>query len=178
MARMNLKSVSKENQVDQEEFAVIGRIRSAWGRWGEVRIQPSTDNLSRFSPGQSVYIGSQRYVSGASRIHKGDVLLKLEGVNSFRDAEALQGAWIEVPLEWLAELPENTFYHFQLLGMDVWTSQGEHLGKVEQIIETGSNDVYVVRGGKRETLLPAIEEVVREVDVMAGRMVVVLLEGL
>ena len=175
---MSSSSVPQEEPAQREGFVAVGSVKSPWGRLGEVRVKSLTDNPSRFAPGQELYIRGERYISQTARPHKGDVLLKLEGVDSPEDAEALRGTTIEVPLEWLVRLPEDTFYQFQLLGMEVWTSQGEYLGKVAQIIETGSNDVYVVQGGEREILLPAIGEVVKEVDVAAGRMVVALMEGL
>ena len=175
MARSNLPV---EQQDPQEGFVIVGRVRSAWARLGEVRVQLFTDNPRRFSPGQTVYILGRPYISQGARFHKGDVLLKLEGVGRREEAEALRAAWVEVPAEWVAQLPEDTYYQFQLLGMEVWTSQGEFLGNVVQIIETGSNDVYVVQGGQREVLLPSIGEVIKEVDVATGRMVVTLMEGL
>ena len=94
-------------------------------------------------------------------------------------AEALRGTLLTVPEQSLAELPEDTFYHFQLLDMDVYSDEGEYLGQVAEIIETPGNDVYIVRKpNERDLLLPAIRDVVLDVDTDLARMTVHLMPGL
>lgn len=105
-------------------------------------------------------------------------ILKLRGIDTREDAEGLAGVELEVPTEDVPPLPDGSYYHFQILDMEVWTSAGELLGIVVDILITGSNDVYVVRGGDREILVPALEDVVLEVDVEGGRLTVDLPEGL
>ena len=83
-----------------------------------------------------------------------------------------------VPLAAVPQLQEGEYYHFQLLGMNVLTEEGECLGRVREILETGSNDVYVVSGESGDVLIPALTEVIREVRLNEGLMVVKLLEGL
>ena len=94
-------------------------------------------------------------------------------------AETLRGSWLTIPESDLHSLPDGTFYHFQLVDMDVYTDDGEHLGQIAEIIETPGNDVYIVRKpDERDLLLPAIKDVVLDVDTEASRMTVRLLPGL
>ena len=75
-------------------------------------------------------------------------------------------------------LGEDEYYVYQIVGLDVWTGEGEHLGRVSEVLFTGANDVYVVQGEKGEILIPAVEDVVLEVDLASGRLTVELMEGL
>jgi 16S rRNA processing protein RimM len=106
------------------------------------------------------------------------LLLKLGGCDDRTAAELLRGMLVQVPAESAAPLESDEFYQFQIIGLAVETDTGQHLGKVVEVLETGANDVYVVRGPSGEVLLPAVDEVVREVDPASGRMVVHLLPGL
>lgn len=105
-------------------------------------------------------------------------ILKLQGIDTREGAEELAGIELEVPVNEVPPLPEGSYYHFQILDMEVWTSAGELLGVVEDILSTGSNDVYVVRRGDGEILVPAIDGVVLDVDVKGGRLTVDLPDGL
>ena len=94
-------------------------------------------------------------------------------------AETLRGSWLTIPESDLEPLPDGAFYHFQLVDMDVYTDDGEHLGQIVEIIETPGNDVYIVRKtNERDLLLPAIKDVILDVDVESSRMTVHLLPGL
>ena len=138
-----------------------------------------TDSPGRFDAGGMVFIGGAPYrIERSIQPRPGVVMLKLEGVNSRDDVEELRGALITVPRETVPPPPEGHFYHFQLTGMHVYTTQGEYLGRITEILATGSNDVYVTSLEGREVLIPALDEVVREVDVQGGRMTVELPQGL
>lgn len=94
-------------------------------------------------------------------------------------AETLRGSWLTVPETELHPLPDGAFYHFQLVDMDVYTDDDEHLGQIAEIIETPGNDVYIVRKpNERDLLIPAIEDVILDVDTETSRMTVHLLPGL
>ena len=160
------------------QTAVVGVIVDSWGFGGEVRVQPRTDNPLRFAKGDRLMIAGGFLRVEGRRWHRGMALIKLEGIETAEDAARLAGAEIEVPLDQVPPLPEGSYYHFQILDMEVWTSSGEHLGAVEDILSTGSNDVYLVRRGSEEVLVPAIEGVVLEVDVEGGRITVELPDGL
>ncbi len=105
-------------------------------------------------------------------------MVKLKGVDSPEAAKALAGATLEVLESDLRPLPDGTYYHYHLLGMRVVSIHGEDLGEIAEIVDTGGNDVYVVRGQRGELLLPATTDVIKDVDVAAGQMTVELLPGL
>jgi 16S rRNA processing protein RimM len=105
-------------------------------------------------------------------------LLDLDGVKTREASDVLIGCYIFAPSHALKELPEGEYYWHDIIGLEVVTDDGLSLGRVESIVPTGSNDVYVCAGGEREILLPAIDDVVKEIDVKKGTMVVTLIEGL
>jgi 16S rRNA processing protein RimM len=156
----------------------IGRIVAPRGVRGELKVEPLTDFPERFAPGQVIWLGGLRREVEGSRQQRSHLLLKLAGVDSAEQAAALRGELLEVPQEELHALGEGQYYRFQLQGMAVYDTAGQALGTIVDILSTGANDVYVVRGPRGELLLPAIEEVVKEVNAEGGRMVVELMEGM
>lgn len=165
--------------MDTQEPVVVGKIVGAWGVRGEVKVEPSTDFPSRFNKGATLFVNEQPVRILASRKRRNSFVLKLESAQDRTDAEALCGSEITVPVTDLENLPAGSFYFFQIIGLEVWTEESELLGTVREIITTGANDVYVVSIGTGVPLLvPAIGDVVQEVDVADGRMVVKLPEGL
>lgn len=161
-----------------DDHVIVGRILGPWGMRGDVRIQVLTDFPERFSKGSKLYLdGSPTRVERSRHSPRG-LLIKLEAVKDRTDAEKLAGRILSVPEDSLEKLPEGSYYQFQIIGMEVVSEEGERLGVVEDILITGSNDVYVVKGDGGELLLPAIEDVVLNVNVESNRMTVRLVEGL
>lgn len=113
-----------------------------------------------------------------ARPHKKNWIVSFEGLASRTEAETLAGALLFVDSGALPALPEGTYYNYQLLGLRVVTADGETLGRVEEILDTAGRDVYVVTGERGEVLLPAIPQVIREVDLEAGEIRVDLIPGL
>ena len=114
-----------------------------------------------------------------SRRRKTGLVIKFEAVSDRDDAESLRGRLLTVMREDVPPLPAGQFYHYQLIDMAVISDEGECLGRVSQILSTPGNDVYIVRKpGQRDLLLPAMAEVVLDVDLSANRMTVHLLDGL
>jgi 16S rRNA processing protein RimM len=150
----------------------VGRIAAPWGVRGDLKVQPLTDFPERFQRGAALWVRDRRHEVQRSRWSRGLVYLALSGIDSRNAAEELRDALLEVPEGELTLLPEGQYYRFQVIGLEVCTPEGRSLGRVAEILPTGSNDVYVVRGGPRELLIPAIEDVVREVDLKGGRLVV------
>jgi 16S rRNA processing protein RimM len=153
-------------------------VRAARGIRGELTVAALTDFPQRFQPGATVWASGASYTVRRARAHRRALLLELEGIDTRDQAETLRGLLLEVPVKELPPLAEDQYYRFQILGMDVVDREDRPLGRVEEVLETGANDVYIVRGPDGELLLPAIDAVVKEVDVAAKRMVVELLEGL
>jgi 16S rRNA processing protein RimM len=153
---------------------------------GELRVDILTDDPHRFGLLERVFVGLEDeepapWPLEGYRLHKGRVLLKLGKCDDRTTAETLRKQLIQVPLEEAIPLEEDQYFEHQIVGLEVWTAGGEHLGQVVEIVHTGANEVYVIHSagpGARELLIPAIEEVVLEVDLENGRLVVELIEGL
>jgi 16S rRNA processing protein RimM len=147
---------------------------------GEVKVDLTTDFPDRFTDLETIYVGPGRHAMRVlrARRHHGRVLLSLEAVEDRDAAAALQGLPLFVPRADAVPLPPGHYYHDQIFGLQVETSLGEPLGHIVEILVTGSNDVYVVQGERGEVLIPALKEVVRSIDLAAGRMVVEPVEGL
>jgi 16S rRNA processing protein RimM len=167
-----------------ENRIVIGRVSKPHGMKGEIRIEYfNSEDPNFFSRYQMIFIqgdtGSpQPYRPIAVRPHKKFVLAQLEGVRTREEAEQLRGKAVLVDITELPSLDEDEYYWHEILGMRVVTEEGENVGKITEILPTGSNDVYVVREGERECLIPAIKEVIISIDKKARTIVMRPLEGL
>jgi len=159
-------------------YVAIGRVGAPWGVRGAVKVVPLADSRELFAPGRGVTVSGQRRVIAGARWQKGMVYLRLSGTDDRESAEALRGRLLAVEESELPPLPEGHYYRFQLIGLAVICTDGEELGRVTDVLSTGANDVYVVRGDRGELLLPATDEVVREIDLEGGRMLVEALPGL
>lgn len=161
-------------------YVLVGRIIRAHGVDGTLRVQSYSDNPSRFRPESPVTIaGIPRTVDSFRTLPDGYALLSLDELDSVAEASKLSGEWLLAPIDTNAELEPDEYYHYQLVGLTVLTDEGENLGILSEVLQTGSNDVYVVRSDNSdEILLPAISQVVKEVDLAAGTMLVHLLDGL
>lgn len=161
----------------------IGKAVKPWGLKGEMKIEPMTDFPERFSGLQSVHLVSP---SGkelvcevkAVRYAGGIPYLLFKGFDSPERAKTLNGWFIQVPGEAAVPLPEGTYYWHELIGMEVFSEADEKIGTIIDVFETGSNDVYVVKRGGKEVLLPATREVIKQIDRKTRRMVIHLMEGL
>ena len=161
-----------------EEWVVVGRIRRPWGPRGEIIIDVQSDAPGRFTPGETLFTNGQPLTIERARPSKGAMILKLEGIDSQEAAGVLKGHTLTVSPASLPPPPEDTYYHYHLIGMEVYTRKGRLLGTLTEILSTGSNDVYVIKGEGKELLLPALADVILEVDVDKGRMMVELMPEL
>lgn len=169
----------------EPSHVIVGQVRRPHGIRGEVRVEILTDYPERLDQHDHVYLARpeapddvERYPLESVRPHKGVLLMKLDGLDDRNTAEQLRGMLVQIPLEDAVPLEEDEYYHFQLIGMEVETEAGEWLGRVSDVVETGAHDVFVVAGPRGEVLLPAIEDVILELDLEARKMVVHLLSGL
>ena len=155
----------------------MGRIIGAWGTRGHVKVAPLSDNPERFARGSSLLLGGETVRVVSSRQDKAHLVVRLDAVGDRTTAESLRGSHLAVPREAIDPPPAGSYYHYQIIDMDVFTEDGSPLGQVAQILPTGSNDVYVVRDGAgKETLVPALADVLLDVDAERGLMVVRLPE--
>jgi 16S rRNA processing protein RimM len=160
------------------EFITIGQILAPWGTKGKLKVEVVTDFPQRFTPSSKVYINRQPMTIDSSEWHKRAVIIKLNTVDSIEAAQRLQGQPVEIHHSQAYPLPEGQYYHFQIIGLEVWTTRGELLGNITEILTADSNDNYVVRGAKGEILIPAIDDVVKSIDLDKGRVVIEPIEGL
>jgi 16S rRNA processing protein RimM len=166
------------------DLVTVGLIATAHGIRGELAVQPLTDDPGRLADGATVLLeapgvpASPRRILGARR-HKDRLLILLEGVPDRTAAEALRGGRLCVSEADLPALPPGRVWLHELPGMAVVTEEGEGLGTVHEVLETGGDrQVLVVRGPRGEVLLPFIEQFVRSIDRGERRITVRLLEGL
>jgi 16S rRNA processing protein RimM len=162
----------------RDGFVAVGHVRGPRGLRGELKVDPLTDFPQRFAPGNTVYAAGAPYEVRHAREHQGVLLLELSGITTRKQADGLRDALLEVPEGELAPLEADRYYRHQIVGMEAVDTEGRALGRVEQVLDTGANDVYLIRSEEGELLVPATDEVVKDVDVAAGRMTVALLEGL
>ncbi len=165
-------------KTSEPEFITIGKILSSLGTEGKVKVQVATDFPQRFAPSSEVYLNRQAATILSAEWRKGQVIIKLNAVDSVEDADKLRGQLIEIHHSQLQSLPEGQYYHFQLIGLEVRTTQGEPLGEITDILTMSGNDTYVVKGARGEILIPAVEDVVKSVDLDTGCLTIEPIKGL
>lgn len=162
-----------------DAYLAIARVVAPHGIRGEVRCQILTDFPERFARTRRVFAGEEHHSTAVerARVHRGRALLKFVGVDSREAAQGLVGSTLYIPKSEAVTLPPDTYFWHDIIGLTVRSTDGADLGRVTQILETGSNDVYVVQGA-REVLIPATRDVVRSIDVAGGLITIELIEGL
>lgn len=163
-----------------KNLIAVGKVIAPHGVRGELRIMPLTDFPNRFELLSSLLLEDEKSLTIAQvRYHKQYVLLKFKGLDSRNDIEWLSGKILYIPRDQVMPLPEGQYYQFDLLGLEVFTEDEQVLGKLTDILETGSNDVYVVeqeQPGSKPLLIPALKKVVKKIDLENKKMIVVLQE--
>ena len=164
------------------KYLKIGQIVNTFGIKGMVKIKPFTDDIRRFDRLKKVYIKKnnvEEYEIEEVKYHKDMVLIKFKGVENPEQANLLRNYYLLVNREEEEPLEEGRYYIVDMIGIEVYTDEGKLLGILDDIFNTGSNDVYVVKDelGK-QTLLPAIKEVIKSVDIENKKMIVHLIPGL
>lgn len=155
----------------------MGRIIAAHGVNGELKVEPLSDFPQRFEAGSLLWLDGEPHAVERGRWQRRIVVLKLQGIDTRNQAEALHGKTLMAPEATRIEEPDVYYLH-DILGARVEDSAGQALGEVTEVLSTGSNDVYVVRGPRGELLLPALDDVVLAVDVKARRITVEVPEGI
>ncbi len=150
----------------------VGQVVGAFGVRGAVKVLSLTDFRDRFRPGSELVLGGVRRGVEWSREQPPGLVVKLTGLDDRTRAEACRGRYLEVPIDEAHRLPDGTYYHHQLVGLEVRTESGLRLGRVCEVLERPANDVWVARGGDHEHLIPATREAVLDVDLEAGRITV------
>jgi 16S rRNA processing protein RimM len=188
---MNIKNTknnpASKNQIpgspEQGEpvFLSIGKLRRAHGLGGEILMDVNTHFPDRIKPGKTYLIGAQHSPMQVETVRwaNKNVLIKFVGINSPEEMAILRNQIVFINSQELPQLPEGEYYHHQILGLQVFNESGEKLGNIDEILETGANDVYVVKQENgEELLLPVIFDVVLSYHLDEGKIIVRLPEFL
>ena len=165
------------------DYLELGQIVNTFGIKGMVKIKPFTDDVEQFEQLQTIYIknknSKKEYEIEEVKYHKNMILLKLKGIENPEQAETLRESYVIIPREKAKKLEEGTYYIVDMIGLEVFTEEGEKIGILEDIFNTGSNDIYVVKNDLgKQILLPAIEEVIKKIDIENRKITVHLIKGL
>ncbi len=174
------------NHQNQPDYLILGEILRPHGVRGEMRMRILTDYPERFiNELKTIYLGDNpaspvdEYTLKSARFHKDYLLITLTTITDRNDVEPLRGKKVMIDIENAVPLEEGEFYLYQLMGLSVQTEDGTFLGDIRDVIETGANDVYLVKGGQfGELLLPAHEETIISIDFEAQMVTMNLPEGL
>lgn len=166
-----------------KEYFEIGQIVNTSGLKGILKIKPFTDDIKKFSNLKTIYIktksGLTEFKIEQVRYVKNMVMLKLAGIDTVEEAEKYRKLYIKILRDQEEELEEGSYYVVDILGCKVNTDANQELGKIVDVFQTGSNDVYVVKDEQgKQILLPAIKQVIKNVDIKNKIITVHLLEGL
>lgn len=162
----------------QDDYIIVGEIMGVHGQQGALRVKVLTEFPERFKRDTRLFIDSRPYTVATSKISKETVILRLAGIDTAEEASQLRCKYLEIPASERKTLPAGRYYHHDIIGLDVYTNTGTHLGQVSEILSTGGNDVYVVNSNSKEILLPAVKDVVKEIDLARKRITIEAIEGL
>ena len=162
-----------------EQFLEISQIVNTFGIKGMIKVKAFTDDIQRFSELKEVLIDEKEYKIQEVKYHKNMVLLQLEGITKIEEAEKLKNEYLKIKRENTIPLEEDTYFVVDLIGLNVYSDENEYLGELIDIFNTGSNDIYVVRREEKpQLLLPAIKDVIKQIDIENKKIIVHLIKGL
>lgn len=167
--------------VGEPVYLAVGTLRRSHGIRGDMLVEVLTDFPERLKPGTQVYVGDKKQALKITRRrpHNEGMILGFEGISTAEQTAKYRAQTVYVPAEGRPPLPKGEYYHHQVIGMNVVDESGAALGVITEIIETGANDVYVVKNAdEREILLPALKQVLLDVNLETKTMRVHLLPGL
>ncbi|WHH59424.1 ribosome maturation factor RimM [Petroclostridium sp. X23] len=161
----------------------VGKIVNTHGVRGSVKVIPLTDDPTRYEQLDWVYIQQngklEKIYIDDVKYQKNNIILKFRHVNTIDDAEKLKNKMLLIDRDKAVKLPENRYFICDLIGLEVKTQEGQYLGKISDVISTGSSDVYIIKPLEgKDILIPAIKEVVIQIDIDNNSMIVKPLEGL
>ena len=166
-----------------EQLLQVGVISSTHGVRGEVKVFPTTDDVKRFKKLKQVILDTGREhktleIEGV-KFFKQFVILKFKGIDNINDIEKYKGKSLLVDRANAVRLRKNEYFIADMIGLTVYTEDGEEFGTLRDVLETGANDVYIIDSAKHgEVLIPAIKQCILEVDIENGKMTIHLMEGL
>ena len=183
IAKLSSKSSKKNNTSDTPRFVALGRLGRTHGMRGELRFFPYAFPCPTLQEGRSVLLqgteGKNLSLTVENIRRRAPFLLvRFQEVTSLEQAQALCHAVVSIEERWFSPVQEGEFYYYQVIGLNVLTTADECVGQITQVFFSGGHDVWVVRQGKKEHLIPVTEEIVRSIDIPSGRVVIEPMEGL
>jgi len=160
------------------DWIPVGRVTRTHGLKGELKFFPADQDDLVVQKDQQIRLGETTFKIKSVRGVKSPFIVKFEGVDSIEAAQGLSGQEVLVAKEDFESLPEGEYYRFEIEGLKAFDDTGKYYGVIEEIIATGSNDVYVVRGDGKEWLVPMIDSVVQNIDLEEGKLIFHCVEGL
>lgn len=161
------------------QYIEFGKITSTHGIKGEMKIYPYTDDADNILKLKKVYINSLEYKVSSIKFHKNMFIAKLKGIDTIEQAEKVRNYIIQRELDENEVLEEDTYYIKDLVNCAVFLEDGTEFGKLIDVFQTGANDVYVIKtSDSTEVLIPAIKDVVKNIDIKSKKIVIELMEGL
>ncbi|MBU3193891.1 ribosome maturation factor RimM [Clostridium algidicarnis] len=154
-----------------EDYLSVGQISKPHGIKGEVKVIPLTDDIKRFRKLKKVYIDGNEKVIVWCKMQVDRVILKIEGIDTIEGAESLRNKYIQVKREEAVRLPKDSYFIADLLSCTVYDTSENKIGKVYDVIKTGSNDVYWIKDEK-EILIPALKDIVLDVDIDSHKIII------
>lgn len=167
------------------QYLEVGKIVNTHGVRGEIKVVPLTDDPKRFNKLKSAFIADevtenmQKYSFESVKYQKNFVILKLKNIDNANEAEKFRNKFIIINREDAVKLPEGSYFVCDLINSEVFDENNNRLGVLVDVLQTGSNDVYVVRDEKKkELLIPALKSVVKEISITDKKIIVELPQGL
>jgi 16S rRNA processing protein RimM len=165
-----------------ERLVPLGEIVTTHGLEGWLKLNPLNLETTALGSGCVVYLerdGTRAaYKLDANRLHKRQILIKFQSIDSIETAQKLVGATLSVNAESLPPLEPGQYYHFQAIGLEVFDNQGKRLGTVTRTWSAGGGELYMVSGTGKEYLIPAVKDIIEKIDFDAGKMIINPPDGL
>ncbi len=155
-----------------KDTLVIGHVTTTHGIKGEIKVHPYTDDINRFSELEYVKIDGKKFTIQGVKYQKDKVILKLDNINSIEDAILLKDKTLEVSREDGVKLPEGRFYIADIIGCKVYDEEGSYIGEVFDYIETRANYLYCVNHEDKDLLIPVVEHIVTNIDVVEQKIMI------
>lgn len=167
----------------KQKYFEIGQIVNTFGIKGMVKVNPFTDDIYQFEKLDTILVEKKENLQEMQieevKYSKNQVLLKLKGIETVEEAEKYRNCYLKIPRDKAKKLPEGTYFIADLIGLEVITDENVLLGQVEDIYNSGANDIYVIKNNLgKQILLPAIKEVIQKIDLEQEKIIVHLIKGL
>ena len=171
------------SEVSPDNLLLVGKVIRPHGLRGLLRVWSYSQSDETFLNKETIFLKADPEVFNPIRVisvtpHKNIYLMELDGLNSLEEAERFRGAEVFVNKDDLVRNDKNEYFWYELIGLQVFLDTDLYLGTLTEIMVTGSNDIYVVRKGKNELLVPAIHDVVKEIDLENKKMIITEMQGL